>query len=217
METARGIPPRIFIPFECAYEDHSNGFIILIPAGFLGGRIRTPIPRSFPRIQSRSSLADSLEYFRRQRELAAPATTHLRTLLFRRRILRSSSNKSSKFNFQPMILSRKKKKRNGGIVLRGHGYVIICRYIIGRGVNRRRGREKAVLRHYWPLEWVCEIPTSEPSLSPIESERGQTDSMTAIPMGWLESVEVRADGRSWNVVPAHLSYRGGRFIIPNVP
>lgn len=32
---------RIFIRFECTHEDHSNGFIILIPAGFLGGRIRT--------------------------------------------------------------------------------------------------------------------------------------------------------------------------------
>lgn len=32
---------RIFIRFECTHEDHSNGFIILIPAGFLGGRVRT--------------------------------------------------------------------------------------------------------------------------------------------------------------------------------
>jgi len=47
---------RIFIRFECTHEDHSNGFIILIPAGFLGGRIRTRMISAASRFEvSRSS------------------------------------------------------------------------------------------------------------------------------------------------------------------
>ena len=144
METARGIPPGIFIPFECAYEDHSNGFIILIPAGFLGGRVRTPIPVRFHEFNRNRGIFPPTEISPR------PPPPSEQTLLFRHsRILRSSLI-NREFNFQPMILSRRKKKeKETGIVLRGHGY-IIWRYIIrAGGVNRaeeeRKGGVKTLL------------------------------------------------------------------------
>lgn len=186
METARGIPPRIFIPFECAYEDHSNGFIILIPAGFLGGRIRTPIPARFhefnrsPRSRTRSNISAD-------RDLAAPTTT---TLLFRRRILRSPLI-NREFNFQPMILS----KKNGYRIKRPRLHNLPI-YHPGRVLTGRRKRKGGVKTLLATRMGARNPHERAHSLSPLLNRNGANRQYDSGPDG----VAVRGGESRWKVL-----------------